>query len=101
MNKWRSPTAEKIYRNKPTINVRSAGTSLKARHHVSCKDLQWADLIMAMESKHVQRLRADFSREIRYAEVHTLEIEDRYGYMHPELIEELKASIDPILARYV
>ncbi len=101
MNKWRSPTAEKIYRNTPLVNVRSAGTSSKAKHHISCEDLKWADLIIAMEPKHVQRLRADFPEVMRYMEVLTLGIEDRYGYMHPELVEELKASIDPILDNYV
>lgn len=101
MNKWRSPTAEKIYKNKPLVKVRSAGTSSKVRHHVSHADLRWADLIIAMESKHVQRLQADFPEAIRYIEIHTLDIEDRYEYMHPELIEELKASIDPILENHV
>lgn len=101
MNKWRSPTAEKIYRKKPLVNVRSAGTSSKAKHHVCSEDLKWADLIIAMESKHVQRLRADFPESMRFMEVHTLGIEDHYDYMHPELIEELKISIDPILDDYV
>ncbi|MEO0948505.1 MAG: phosphotyrosine protein phosphatase, partial [Cyanobacteria bacterium J06641_5] len=54
MNKWRSPTAEKIYKNKPLVKVRSAGTSSKAKHHVSHEDLKWADLILAMELKHIQ-----------------------------------------------
>ena len=101
MNKWRSPTAERIYRDTPWVNVRSAGTSSKANHHVSDKDLKWADLIIAMEWKHVQRLRADFPEEIRYVNIQTLDVEDHYTYMHPKLIEELKASIDPILDNYL
>ncbi|MEM9246455.1 MAG: phosphotyrosine protein phosphatase [Cyanobacteria bacterium P01_F01_bin.153] len=100
MNKWRSPTAEKLYRNKPLVNVRSAGTSSKAKRHISSKDLKWADLVITMESKHTQRLRADFPEFMRHKEVHTLEVEDRYEYMHPELVEELKAAIAPILENY-
>ena len=54
-----------------------------------------------METKHVQRLRADFPEPMRYVDVHTLDVEDRYKYMHPALIEELKAAIEPILEGYV
>ncbi|MGD1939014.1 MAG: phosphotyrosine protein phosphatase [Cyanophyceae cyanobacterium] len=101
MNKWRSPTAEKTYRNQPLINVRSAGTSSKAKRHVSAKDLKWADLVIAMESKHVQRLKADFPNPMRYVEVHILDVEDRYEYMHPQLVEELRGAIAPILESHV
>lgn len=101
MNKWRSPTAEKLYKNTPFVNVRSAGTSSKARHHVSSQDLKWANVVIAMETKHVRRLRADFPEPMRYVDVYTLDVEDRYQYMHPALIEELKAAIEPILEGYV
>lgn len=97
MNQWRSPTAEKIYSKEPFINVRSAGTSSKARKHVSLADLKWADVVIVMESKHKQRLAADHRQAMRGCEVHVLEIEDRYEFMDSELIEELKFSIDPIL----
>ncbi|WP_162026324.1 MULTISPECIES: low molecular weight protein tyrosine phosphatase family protein [unclassified Lentimonas] len=97
MNQWRSPTAEKLYSKVPLMNVRSAGTSSKARRHVSLKDLQWADLVIVMESKHKQQLAAEYRQALRGCEVHVLEIEDRYKFMDPELVEELKYAIDPIL----
>ena len=59
MNQWRSPTAEKLYSKEPFINVRSAGTSSKARRHISLKDLKWADTVIVMELKHKQRLAAE------------------------------------------
>ncbi len=96
-NQWRSPTAEKIYRDRPGIQVRSGGTSSKARHQVNQSDIQWADLILVMEKKHKQRLAADHPKAMRYKEVHVLEIEDLYQFMDPELIEELQAAVDPIL----
>jgi len=43
MNKWRSPTAEEICRRHPDLSVRSAGTSRKARRHVTLDDIQWAE----------------------------------------------------------
>jgi predicted protein tyrosine phosphatase len=51
-----------------------------------------------MESKHKQRLVADFPEAMRYREIHVLGIEDNYKFMDPELIEELRAAIDPILS---
>ncbi len=99
-NQWRSPTAERIYRNDPDLAVRSAGTSSKARRPVTIKDLQWADLVMVMESKHRRRLMADFPKVARHKAFHVLEIEDRYPFMDPVLIEELRTSIDPLLEEW-
>ena len=97
MNKWRSPTAERIYSRRHLVNTRSAGTSRKARRHVSLHDIKWADVVIVMERKHKQRLMADHPEAMRYLEVHVLEIEDRYSFMDPELIQELTEAIDPIL----
>lgn len=99
MNKWRSPTAENIYGNQALIKTRSAGTSSKARHTVSINDIKWANLIIVMESKHKQRLLAEYPEAMRLREVHVLDIEDNYKFMDPELIEELKTAIDPILSQ--
>jgi predicted protein tyrosine phosphatase len=97
-NQWRSPTGEAIYRQNPFVRVRSAGTSPKARHRVSHADIEWADFIFVMESKHRQRIMADFPEATRYREIHVLGIEDNYQLMDPELIDEIKATVDPILA---
>lgn len=97
MNKWRSPTAERIYARERLLDTRSGGTSSKARHHVSLDDIRWSDIVIVMESKHKQRLMADHPEAMRYREVHVLDIEDNYKFMDPELIEELKVSVDPIL----
>lgn len=97
MNKWRSPTAERIYKNDPDLNVMSAGTSSKARRRVSLKDIQWADVVIVMEAKHKQRLTAEYPEAMRRREVYVLEIEDNYQLMDPELIQELEAAINPIL----
>ena len=42
-NKWRSPTAEQVWRKHPGLNVRSAGTSARARRAVSEADIVWAE----------------------------------------------------------
>ena len=93
-NQWRSPTAEAIYSAHQHLHVRSAGTSSKARRRLSVKDIRWADLIIVMEEKHRQRIRAEFRDEMRYKAIEVLAIEDRYQFMDPELIDEIRAVVD-------
>lgn len=97
-NQWRSPTAECLYRDQLGLAVRSAGTSRSARRIVSRRDLEWADLVVAMEHKHVDRLRAAFREELQRCDVRVLGIEDRHRYMDPELVREIRAAVNPILA---
>jgi predicted protein tyrosine phosphatase len=94
-NQWRSPTAERVWQRLPGVNVRSAGTSPKAKRPVSVGDLQWADVIFVMESKHKQRLQADFRQHLRYKAIEVLDIPDDYQFMAPalvEIFEELAAA---------
>ena len=93
-NQWRSPTAEKIYSRDPRVNVRSAGTSPRAKRTVNAKDLQWADLIFVMEYKHKERLKAEYNRVLQYKKIIVLDIPDDYLYMDKELIEILEQSIE-------
>ena len=76
-NKWRSPTAEAIYRHDSRVNVRSAGTSSSARRRISEKDLDWADLILVMENKHKKAI----ANQYRYLDlplIIVLDIPDDY-----------------------
>ena len=50
-----------------------------------------------MEQKHANRLRGDFPGEMRYAELHVLDIPDEYQFMDPELVAEIAAAVDPLL----
>ena len=101
MNQWRSPTAEKIYADFPMVQTRSRGTSRNARRTVASSDLQWADLILVMESKHQQRLLADYPGEMRFKQLYVLDIPDLYQAMDPELVSEIQSAVDPILQNYV
>ena len=96
-NQWRSPTAEAIWRKDPRVEVRSAGTSPRARRRVSAADLRWADLILVMEDKHEDRLRADFGALLEHKVVHVLDIPDEFQYMDPVLVEELRSAVETIL----
>ena len=59
-NKWRSRTAETIFKNNQKHNVKSAGTENDARIKVTEKLISWSDLIFVMEKKHRERLKEKF-----------------------------------------
>jgi len=99
MNQWRSPTAEKIYADKPLVLTRSCGTSKKARTTVNPDDLRWADVVLVMEQKHKQRLLGEYPGEMRFKELYVLDIPDNYKFMDPDLIAEITSAVNPILER--
>lgn len=96
-NKWRSATAETIYKNHPDHQVRSAGTEPSARIKINAKLIAWADLIFVMEKKHKQRITERFADESHGKEIITLDIPDDYQYMDEELIEEIRAKVEGYL----
>lgn len=53
-----------------------------------------------MEGKHKERIRKRFPFESRSPTIHTLEIEDLYKAMDPQLMRELQEAIDPVLAEF-
>lgn len=95
-NKWRSRTAETIFKGNVNHYVKSAGTSSDAQVKVSAKHIQWADIIFVMEKKHKQMLIERFN-EAHEKQIINLDIEDNYQYMDEELIDLLKTSVSPYL----
>jgi protein-tyrosine phosphatase len=85
-NKWRSPTAERIYKDDGRIEVRSAGVSAKSKHTISNDDVEWADLILVMESKYRSRILGLY-RDLSLPKIENLDIPDEYEYMDADLIE--------------
>lgn len=92
-NKWRSLTAETIFKNNPNFEVKSAGTENSARIKINSNHINWAEIIFVMEKKHRERLLEKFPNEMNDKKIVVLEIQDIYKYMDPELIEELKISL--------
>jgi len=92
-NRWRSLTAETIFKSYPNVYIKSAGTEDTARIKINSKLIKWADLILVMEKKHKEKLCQKFPIEIVKKELFVLDIEDNYKYMDEELIEELKTSV--------
>ena len=96
-NKWRSRTAETIFKNHQAISVKSAGTDEGAVVKLSTKHLTWADLVFVMEDKHRQIIRKKFREEFDADKIIVLDIPDEYKYMDEELIATLKLAVSPYL----
>jgi predicted protein tyrosine phosphatase len=92
-NKWRSPTAERIYKNDKRIEVRSAGMSGKSKHHISNDDVEWADLILVMEIRYKSWILGLF-RDLSLPRIENLNIPDEYEYMNDELIEIIEKGVE-------
>lgn len=92
-NRWRSLTAETIYKNSAEYHVKSAGTEDSARIKINSKLILWAEIIFVMEKKHIEKMMQKFPSEIIDKKVIVLDIPDIYKYMDKELIEEIKTSI--------
>ena len=92
-NKWRSPTAERLYKNDNRINVKSAGMSSKSSHQISDKDILWADLILVMERKYKSWILGKY-QHLQLPLIESLDIPDEYEYLDDELVEIIKTSVE-------
>ena len=98
-NKWRSPTAERIYKNDERIEVRSAGMSRKSKHPLSNGDIEWADLILVMESRYKSHILGLF-RNFSLPRIENLDIPDEFEYMDKELIELIEKRVEYYLEEF-
>ena len=94
-NKLRSFTAEKLFEGFPAYQVRSVGTQPDARIVITEGHIGWADLIFVMEKSHLDRLGRKFPEALQGKSVITLHIPDDYDFMQPELLDELRAKLEP------
>jgi predicted protein tyrosine phosphatase len=92
-NRLRSPTAEQVFADWPGVNTASAGVNLDADNPVSPELLEWAELIVVMESVHRRKLATKFRRHLANKRVVSLGIPDDYQFMQPELVELLKGKV--------
>ena len=97
MNKERSVTAERLYRNDARLEVRSAGVRSEANRRVSEADLKWADVVFVMEREHKLWITTRFEG-MKLPPIDVLDIPDEFGVMDPALQEMLKTMLDPELA---
>jgi protein-tyrosine phosphatase len=92
-NKWRSRTAETIYKSDSKLNVKSAGTEQNAIVKVDYTLVNWAEVIFVMEKKHKEFLQRTFSL-LSQDKISILDIPDEYKYMDVELIEMIQSCVN-------
>jgi predicted protein tyrosine phosphatase len=98
-NKWRSPTAERIFWNRPSLEVRARGLSSSANRRLVADDVSWADEIFVMEPSQKRQLVGLFRTELADRPVHVLDIPDDYKFMDPDLIELLETGVRSVIGR--
>ena len=89
-NRLRSPTAEHIFADTSGLETDSAGLNRDADVRLSDEQIEWADLIVAMEQTHRTKLTRDYSSALRGKRVVVLGIPDNYDFMDEDLISLLK-----------
>ena len=97
-NLLRSPTAEALYRERPGLEVRSAGIAPDARVPVTEELLQWAETTFAMDEGHRLYLQTHFFSAWGGAKrIVCLDVPDIFHYMDPELVLILTEKLRPYL----
>jgi len=94
MNKQRSVTAERIYRDDARLQVRSAGVRPDAQRRISEADLLWAHVVFVMEREHKVLIHQRFPN-LQLPRIDVLDIPDDFDVMDPQLQEMLKMTLDP------
>lgn len=96
-NLQRSPTAESLFQNwGGRWEAKSAGINPEPGGTLLTQELvDWADLVLVMEAVHSYYVKSHFKCDLKKLRV--LGIRDRYYRDDPELIQELKEKVAPIL----
>lgn len=96
-NRLRSPTAEQIFSDRKDIAVASAGTNHDAEEPLTAEWVRWADVIVAMEKTHRNKIQKRFRKALNGQQLLCLDIPDDYDFMDPELVRLLEER----MARYL
>ncbi len=92
-NQRRSVTAESLFQGAADYAVMSAGTDPGARIRLKPEHIEWADLIFAMEHRHLQYVQGEFADLLAGKRLICLQIPDKYGGMSLELLQVLKQRL--------
>jgi len=98
-NKVRSLTAEHLYRVRPDLEVRSAGTATFAKNQLTNELLTWADLIFVFDEAQTEAIETRFKDEALQKKVICLDLPDIFDYKSQSLVIKLTAKLEPYLGR--
>lgn len=93
-NKWRSRTAEEVFKNNGLHIIKSAGTKKSARITINQKLIDWADKIIGMENEHGKFIKKEFQNA---PEIIVLGILDKYEFMDQKLVALLHLKVDHVI----
>ncbi len=93
-NRFRSKTAEDIFKQDLRFEVKSAGTDNFAKTQINKALLEWADYIFVMEKIHKKIINKQYPKIYNNKRIVCLSIQDIYNYMDHELVNILKTKID-------
>lgn len=98
-NKVRSLTAEHLYRARPDLEVRSAGTASFAKTQLSTELLNWSEVIFVFEKDQIIAMKERFEDIVESKNIVCLGLPDKFEYKSPNLVIKLIAKLDPYLGR--
>ena len=92
-NKLRSATAEAVFSEYEGVEAIGAGTNKDAATPVSGDLIEWADVILFMETMHRDKISAKYKKLLKDKQMIVLDIPDNYQRMQTELIRLLEAKV--------
>jgi len=98
-NKWRSRTAETIFKNNGLHQIKSAGTEKSAKIRLTQSMINWADTVFVMEEKHKKRIFDKFDFNFQAKKLEVLDIPDEYQYMDDDLVKILKIKLSDLFEK--
>ncbi|MEO1470574.1 MAG: phosphotyrosine protein phosphatase, partial [Pseudomonadota bacterium] len=82
----------------PGVSTDFGGVSPDADDVLSADQIDWADLIIAMEARHRVRLAERYGASLAGRSIVVLAIRDRYSFMDPALVTLLRDRVGPMLS---
>lgn len=98
-NKVRSLTAEHLYRVRPDLEVRSAGTVNFAKTQLDEELMNWADAVFVFEEAQLEAMERRFGTRNFGKPVVCLGLPDTFDYKSQQLVLKLTAKLEPYLGR--
>jgi predicted protein tyrosine phosphatase len=92
-NRLRSATAEAVFSKYEGVEAIGAGTNKDAATPVSGDLIELADIILAMETIHRDKISAKYKKLLKGKHLVVLDVPDNYQRMQPELIQLLGAKV--------
>jgi predicted protein tyrosine phosphatase len=98
-NKVRSLTAEHLYRVRPDLEVRSAGTVTFAKNQLTEELMTWADAVFVFDENQLEAMERRFGTKSFGKPVVCLGLPDTFDYKSQQLVLKLTAKLEPYLGR--